>query len=201
MRGWMNKNMQDERFVVAEEAICQAFYQIAKKKALEKITVSDVIKTAGIVRSTFYNHYEGIPNLLEAVEDQTIDHLFTLLDQFHVKKHTPQDNSVIILQFYQNLCNYIQENPFLAQLLSSPHGDAFFEKTLTMFHQYVKGAANLTEPSRHSREEISFAIAYSIGGALGILHKWTKEKFATPTDTIAHLLADSFHAATLPYLN
>lgn len=197
----MNKNIQDERYVVAEEAICQAFYKVAKKKTLEKITVSDVIKTAGIVRSTFYNHYDGIPDLLEKVEDQTIDHLFTLLDQFHVKKHTPQDNSAIILRFYQNMCDYILENPFLAQLLSSPRGDAFFEKMLKMFHRYVKGAANLTNSAKHSHEEVSFAIAYSIGGALGILHKWTNEEFATPTDTIAHLLADSFFTTTLPYLN
>ena len=123
----MNKNIQDERFLVAEEAICQAFYEIAQKKTLERITVSDVIKKAGIVRSTFYNHYEGIPDLLDAVEDQTIHHLFTMMDQFHVKKSTPQDNSVIILRFYQNLCSYIRENPFLAQLLGSPRGDAFFE--------------------------------------------------------------------------
>ena len=95
----MNKNIQDERFLVAEEAICQAFYEIAQKKTLERITVSDVIKKAGIVRSTFYNHYEGIPDLLDAVEDQTIHHLFTMMDQFHVKKSTPQDNSVIILRF------------------------------------------------------------------------------------------------------
>lgn len=32
----MNKNMQDERFVMAEEAICQAFYQIAKKRHWKK---------------------------------------------------------------------------------------------------------------------------------------------------------------------
>ena len=28
----MNKNIQDERFLVTEEAICQAFYEIAPKK-------------------------------------------------------------------------------------------------------------------------------------------------------------------------
>ena len=117
------------------------------------------------------------------------------------KKAPPQDNSVIILRFYQNLCSYIRENPFLAQLLGSPRGDAFFEKTLTMFHRYVRDAANLTGSTAHSRQEVSFAIAYSIGGALGILHKWTKEDFAVPTDTVAKLLADSFSKSTLPYLD
>ena len=56
----MQHEIQDERYSVADEAIYDAFFLILKEKDLEKITVSDVIKKAGIVRSTFYNHYENI---------------------------------------------------------------------------------------------------------------------------------------------
>ena len=57
----MTNDMQDERYTVVDEAIRDAFFLILKEKELEKITVSDIIKRAGIVRSTFYNHYENIP--------------------------------------------------------------------------------------------------------------------------------------------
>ena len=53
-------NEQDERYSTAEDAIFDAFFLLLKEKDLEKVTVSDVIKKAGIVRSTFYNHYENI---------------------------------------------------------------------------------------------------------------------------------------------
>ena len=59
-------NESDERYSVAEEAIYEAFFLLLKEKEMDKITVSDVIKKAGIVRSTFYNHYENIPALLQA---------------------------------------------------------------------------------------------------------------------------------------
>ena len=53
---------------------------------MDKITVSDVIKKAGIVRSTFYNHYENIPALVSAAEDKTIKELFSIMESFHPKK-------------------------------------------------------------------------------------------------------------------
>ena len=52
----MKNEIQDERYYIADEAIHDAFFLVLKEKDLEKITVSDVIKKAGIVRSTFYNH-------------------------------------------------------------------------------------------------------------------------------------------------
>ena len=53
----MTNEKQDERYYVADEAIRDAFLLILKEKDLNKISVSDIIKRAGIVRSTFYNHY------------------------------------------------------------------------------------------------------------------------------------------------
>ena len=66
-------NEYDERYSTAEDAIYDAFFVLLKEKELEKITVSDVVKKAGIVRSTFYNHYENVPALMEAAEDRTIN--------------------------------------------------------------------------------------------------------------------------------
>lgn len=51
-------------------------FQIVKKKKPDRITVSDITKTAGIARSTFYNHYQDIPSLISAVEDKTIHDVF-----------------------------------------------------------------------------------------------------------------------------
>ena len=84
----MQHEIQDERYSVADEAIYDAFFLILKEKDLEKITVSDVIKKAGIVRSTFYNHYENIPALVAAVEDKTINDIFSLMETFHPVSYT-----------------------------------------------------------------------------------------------------------------
>ena len=66
----------DERYSTAEDAIIGAFFLLSKEKQFEKITVSDVVKKSGIVRSTFYNHYENVPALISAAEDKTINDIF-----------------------------------------------------------------------------------------------------------------------------
>ena len=177
-------NESDERYSTAEEAIFEAFFLLLKEKELEKVTVSDVIKKAGIVRSTFYNHYENIPALVSAAEDKTIGDIFKLMESFH-----PKNDKDMCRSYYLAICNYTKKNPFVANLLKSPRGDAFFEKAITLCHDYVTDA------------EFSYYIAGAIGCTIGILHKWIAEDFASPAEKIAEILSGIFLAGTLPYLN
>ena len=187
--------IQDERYHVADEAIYDAFFLVLKEKDLDKITVSDVIKRAGIVRSTFYNHYENIPDLVTAIEDKTINDIFALMKTFH-----PKNDWDICKSYYLTICEYSMTNPFLANLLSDPRIDAFFEKVVTMFHHYVKEVTQNNEPSHHNSEELSYMVACTIGSTIGVLHKWAKDNFKVPPETIANILTRAFISGMLPYI-
>ncbi|MCR5357023.1 MAG: TetR/AcrR family transcriptional regulator [Lachnospiraceae bacterium] len=188
-------NESDERYSTAEEAIYEAFFLLLKEKDLDRITVSDVIKKAGIVRSTFYNHYENIPALVNAAEDKTINDIFKLMESFNAKNDREMCRS-----YYLAICNYTRKNPFLANLLQSPRGDAFFEKAITMFHRYVSEVTPSNIVTLKSQAAFSYMIAGAIGSTIGILHKWTAEDFKTPAETIADLLSQIFVSGILPYL-
>ena len=188
-------NESDERYSTAEEAIFEAFFLLLKEKELEKVTVSDVIKKAGIVRSTFYNHYENIPALVSAAEDKTIGDIFKLMESFH-----PKNDKDMCRSYYLAICNYTKKNPFVANLLKSPRGDAFFEKAITMFHEYVTEVSH-NAGVRQTDADFSYYLAGAIGCTIGILHKWIAEDFASPAEKIAEILSGIFLAGTLPYLN
>lgn len=190
------QEIQDERYYISDEAICDAFFLILKEKELDKITVSDVIKKAGIVRSTFYNHYENIPALVTAIEDKTIHDIFSLMESFHPKNDRDMCNS-----YFLAICDYTMTNPFLANLLRSPRGNAFFEKAITMLHQYSRNVIQSTSPSQHSKEEFSYMIACSIGSTIGVLHKWARENFQVPKETIANILTQAFITGMLPFMS
>ena len=91
-------------------------------------------------------------------------------------------------------------NPFLANLLSNPRKDAFFEKVVTMFHHYVKKVTQSTTTSHHNSEELSYMIASTIGSTIGVLHKWTKDNFQVSAETIANILTQTFISGMLPYI-
>lgn len=192
----MTHDIQDERYHIADEAIYDAFFLVLQDKEIDKITVSDIIKRAGIVRSTFYNHYENIPALVNAIEDRTIQDIFTMMETFH-----PQNDRDVCKSYFLTICDYTRNNPFLANLLRSPRGDAFFEKIMTMFHQYVRKVMQTTTPSQHSREEVSYMIACTIGSTLGVLHKWTLDNFQISAEVIADILTQSFMTGMFPYMS
>ena len=162
----MQNPVPDERYYVANEAILGAFFKLSREKAPDKITVSDIIKAAGIARSTFYNHYQDIPSLVAAVEEKTICDVFSMMEKFH-----PKNDLDICRSYFLSICQYTIENPFLASLLSTPHGNDLFEKMLTMLHHYVTDAASNSSPNKHTKEEISYVITCAIGSTIGVLHK------------------------------
>ena len=189
-------NESDERYSTAEDAIYDAFFLLLKEKDLEKITVSDVIKRAGIVRSTFYNHYENIPALMAAAEDRTIQDIFTLMESFH-----PKNDKDMCYSYFLAICNYTKKNRFLALLLQSPREDAFFEKAITMFHKYVSNVTQTAERPPQQKLEFSYMIAGAIGTTIGVLHKWISDDFETPAEEVAELLSKIFLSGILPYLS
>lgn len=192
----MEINNQDERYLVVEDAICDSFLLLLREKSLDKISVSDIIKKAGIVRSTFYNHYENVPNLVTAMEDRTINDIFNIMESFH-----PKNDYEICHTYFMAICQYTKKNPFLAELLRSPRGDAFFEKALTMFHRYVTGVMDHYNPSTQNKEEFSFVIASAIGSVIGVLHKWSRDDFRTDTEIIVDVLTKTFISGALPLMS
>ena len=180
----MQNPVPDERYYVANEAILGAFFKLSREKAPDKITVSDIIKAAGIARSTFYNHYQDIPSLVAAVEEKTICDVFSMMEKFH-----PKNDLDICRSYFLSICQYTIENPFLASLLSTPHGNDLFEKMLTMLHHYVTDAASNSSPT------------CAIGSTIGVLHKWTRDNFDLEPEAVADILSQVFLSGMLPLLS
>lgn len=188
-------NELDERYSTAEEAIIDSFFLLSKEKEFEKITVADVVKKSGVVRSTFYNHYENVPALISAAEDKTINDIFELMESFH-----PQDDHQLCHSYFLAICNYTKDNPFLTSILHSPRGDSFLEKAMIMFHRYVaeisEGGSDIKD-----KKKFSYYIAATIGINLGVLHKWTAENCETDAAEIADILTTVFLNGVLPFMN
>ncbi len=188
-------NEFDERYSTAEDAIFDSFFLLLKEKDIDKITVSDVVKKAGIVRSTFYNHYENVPALVSAAEEKTIENIFSLMESFH-----PKDDKAICKSFFLAICNYARENPFLATLLNSTRGNAFFEKMLLMFDRYMRQVTDDESYHMQDKKNAAYFIASAIGSTVGVLHKWSTEGFNASADEIADIMAQVFITGVLPGL-
>ncbi len=189
-------NELDERYSTAEDAIIESFFLLSREKQFEKITVSDVVKKSGVVRSTFYNHYENIPSLISAAEDKTINDIFELMESFH-----PKGDRQLCHSYFLAICNYTKENSFLSSILHSPRGDSFLEKSMMMFHRYVAEISEEGAENIKNKERFSYYIAATIGINLGVLHKWTAEECKTNPEEIADILTTVFLNGVLPFMD
>ncbi len=184
-------NVTDERYQIVDDAIRDAVFLIAKTKDPMTVSVSEICKKAGIVRSTFYNHYQDMPSLIQAVQQQSVEDILRMLENFR-----PKGNREICHQFYLSLCRYIADNGLLQQLLKWPEeSTAFFEAVMEMFHEYVMKGTKTT-----MTEQSAWAVSYSIGGAVGLLHKWTRSSHPEEPDVIAGMLTDLFLAGPMSML-
>ena len=189
-------NELDERYTTSDDAIIDSFFLLSREKQFEKITVADVVKKSGVVRSTFYNHYENVPALISAAEDRTIDDIFKLMESFH-----PQDDHQLCHSYFLAICNYTKDNQFLASILHSPRGDSFLEKAMMMFHKYVTAVSEGDSAAIKNKQLFSYMIASTIGLTLGVLHKWTAEDCKDSTEEIADILTRIFLNGILPFMS
>lgn len=191
----MGKREDDPRYDRTEEDLQEAFQILARRKDLDKITVAEITRLAGVTRSTFYNHYEDMPSLIDAMENRILDEIFTMMRDFH-----PKGSGEISRKFFEALCGYISQNGFLIHILASPQAAPFIEKALSMFHSYVSFTLAETEQPAAKQQALSYAVSYSIGGVVGVLHKWALEGCRDDPSAAASYLTALFLDGMRPFL-
>lgn len=72
----MKVQMKNKSSKNTDKIIKEAFAElISEKKELRKIRVVDLVKKAGIARSSFYTHYDSIYDVVEDMQEETLDAL------------------------------------------------------------------------------------------------------------------------------
>ena len=64
----MEKKANDLRYIKTERAIRKAFHDLLQEKDMKRITVRELVERAESTKTTFYSHYETLPDLLDTLE-------------------------------------------------------------------------------------------------------------------------------------
>lgn len=66
----------ESKILYSQTLLHQALLLLLKKKPIEKITVQELCKTAGVNRTTFYNHYERPEDILREIVQQFLSSFY-----------------------------------------------------------------------------------------------------------------------------
>lgn len=169
----------DLRVKKTERAIRRAFYELAQKKPIEKITVKELAELAEINKTTFYSHYDTIYDLLETLEQEVIDLVIDHLDRVQILFDDPK---TFVHGLYQTLTDFHADQirlsssnqNFLARLTQSIIARVSreginpddFSHIATLLQFLISGLLGVQKSSHAgtSEEDLDYLAAFVEGG-------------------------------------
>ena len=147
-----NKRKKD-----SQERIKKAFIKLLEAKEINEINVTDIVKLAGINRSTFYANYLDIYDLADKMRDEMFENvLFLYKDQAKTKTHSYD---------YLKLFEHIKDN--------QPYYKTLFKLNFD-FTKYYDIELEKEEAIRFfgTDKYIDYHIEYFKAGINAIMRKW-----------------------------
>ncbi len=177
----MEEKKIDRRVARTKEAIREAFFILADKKPVEKITIRELCDLANINRTSFYDHYWDYPDLVNSLETEIANSLFNQFDGMFSR----EDSAEVTMRKYLHLIKNSKE----IKILFSNFG---CQKCLQMFEDALK---EQTFKDWLKREEITkvqadYLFRYIVSGGWAVIQQWYQGGFAEQEEQIQALLTE-----------
>lgn len=168
--------------VRSRQLITAALADLLQEKPLDKITVSDVVRQAGINRSTFYAHYLDIPDVIAHLIDDT----FACLRD-DVYSHTGQleDTAEALLRRVQNILE--QDLDFYRKVMNSSAFPLMQQTLVGALLEYLFQREG--DFGGRDHEEYSFLLLFCAGGLTNLYREWFAGRLDIPLDEVTQRAA------------
>ncbi|MBR3019173.1 MAG: TetR/AcrR family transcriptional regulator C-terminal domain-containing protein [Clostridia bacterium] len=166
------KNTRDQRVQRTYRKLIGALEELLCEIAVDQITVKQVCKSAGIQRTTFYQHFRDLQDFLE---------WYILQKQEEFRAHMPQKVSAgeaqdIYLSLAQSILNYLKKNEKLvkATINTQINGkmllDLYISTCMSSLVDALEDASELERKTGNT--PISFLAQFYVGGLISVFRWW-----------------------------
>lgn len=158
-----------------KKKIMNCFWEEYKLKPIEKITIISITKSAGIHRSTFYEYFKDIYDLLEQFETNFLEHLkneFIPLVQSNLSKITNSDDAGLENFINTTMSFFAEYGDYLYYLTGSLGDPSFRKKLYCLFKSSFLALHNITTDSPYA--DYLASLVFSI--ILNNLEYWYEHK-------------------------
>ncbi len=186
-------NKSESKYFNTATKMDLALISLLKKKSFEYITVSEICKTAGVNRSTFYLHYETIGDLLNETTRYLLNDFLSyfLTDTKSISLNLMNcelDELVFIDDKYLTpYLTYIKNHKevFATALLNN--------KTLGFEDVYKRMFEHIFNPIldrfHYPANDRPYVMMYYLNGINAIVSEWLKNECDKSTDEISKIIA------------
>ena len=164
----MPRPRHDSEVLPAKERLENAFWELLADRDYRKITVTDVVREAGVNRNSFYYHFSSLPELadsaiLHQVESSTV-------------QRRPAPNGDAEEQWSERVTALLSD-PEQRQrldrlaLLAGPHSTLDLTESLRDFARLQLFSMLQLNPE-HVDLKTDLMVEFTVGGLLAVLRRW-----------------------------
>lgn len=154
-------------------SIEKAYMELIELKPIRKITVQELIDRANVCRTTFYAHYQDLPDLLDSIEQmilEKIDRSLKMLDLAPIRIQEEYPTIQAVVEVYTEHADAIR-------LLNSAHGDPCFDDRLQeTVYKATRELRMLKEGSDFDEQRHRIYSSYVISGGISVLNRLITEQ-------------------------
>lgn len=163
-----------------------------KNTTVQNVTITQICNQAGIARSTFYAHYEGVHSLVKEIEDEVVEGINTVYRNFYheplnkYKEHAPFP---AINELYEFYLGYVD----LLRVLLGRNGSPHFVNTLLgmMKSRFL----NKLEHDRVECEDADIVSEFVSSGYMGVLEHWVFNRNEVPPEKVSAIVGKLAYGA------
>jgi AcrR family transcriptional regulator len=177
----------------SQSLIKKSLLELMAEKELDKISISDIVKRAGINRGTFYAHYRDVQNVLAEIENELIDELSDRIDECN-EKDLINNPLPILREIDREIEKHID---FLRLLMKSGISSRFLEKLKNQFIERMMNDPR-TKSRYSNRAKFRTTMSFFAGGMAALYQDWFDGKIDMTLDEIAETVCANNPCLAIP---
>lgn len=180
----------DERRDPVDARIEDAVFSLMETTDIPDIRVADVIRRAGVSRSTFYRHFNSVDDVVKAFETDLLANMhsinsYALKARFGQSELDPTPTMIRRMEL-------LAERRDKVVALNGPHGDPqFVHKATILMHDHFRERLSEVEGSETYRD---FYLAFALAGHHNVIQYWLEKRPDVPPEVVAGVLNRLFYA-------
>ena len=177
---------QDRRVRKSKDSLKNSLIELMQSKSVNNITVKELVIKADLNRSTFYNYYCDISDMLKKLEEELYTEFLYTIERHIYKCDKNIDISEGTHEFIEDMCNVIKDNYDFCKCIFSKNGDLNFLFELEeIIENHLRD--QLKEKFDRKVDHLSYVYSFFKSGYIGILKTWMKGGCKESTKEIADL--------------
>ena len=179
-----------EKTTQTRRELRQAFWQLCDRMPFEKVTVAQICERAGYNRGTFYLHYEGLQEMVDALEQELLDGMEACVEKA-LKAVCTKKSKLAQLTALKDVMAYFNKYETEVKILLGKQADPNFITALKARLKPLWRTYVITDTGSHTDAEIDLMLEHTLSGMLTMVGRWLIEPDGVSASEIGKLVYDT----------